>query len=118
MSTPKPSTSKDAQDRMDGLRSASPEHDEDLESSPSRSTSTAHEVSALSEKRRDTARTSGSKGVTMANGVTPDGAASNACPPARPSRRSRQATRDSSFSMPPLRQRLVRLFRSPDSTHC
>ncbi|GAA5856154.1 hypothetical protein JCM9279_004929 [Rhodotorula babjevae] len=108
MSTLKASTSKEMDDRMNGSRSASPDHDEDLSSSPSRSS--AHEVAAASEKRRNTGRSTASKGVTMANDLTPDGAASSSYPPARPSRRSRQATRESSFTAPPLRERLTELF--------
>jgi len=111
MSTLKASTSKEKDDRMNGRRSASPDHDEDLSSSPSRSS--AHEVAAASEKRRNTGRSTASKGVTMANDLTPDGAAGSAYPPSRPSRRSRQATRESSFTAPPLRERLVRPTLSP-----
>ncbi|GAA5891134.1 hypothetical protein JCM5296_004903 [Sporobolomyces johnsonii] len=84
-----PSTSREH--RMNGSRSASPEQDE-LE--PTDTGTTLHD-------------SKGPRGVTLANDVAPDGAASGAYPPARP---SRQGTREMSIDLPPLRQRLTELF--------
>ncbi|GAA5888523.1 hypothetical protein JCM6882_008983 [Rhodosporidiobolus microsporus] len=99
-------------DRMDGRRSVSPEHSssgDDIELS----TSPSH-ASAVDEKKRQDSRSG--KGVTLANDIAPDGAAGAGHPPphagspsGRPSRRS---TREASFEIPPLRQRLTDLFVS------
>ncbi|GAA5820063.1 hypothetical protein JCM3770_002123 [Rhodotorula araucariae] len=105
MSTLHASTSRDTKQRMSGRRCASPDHDADLSSSPSRTT--AGDVPTLSEKRNNS---NGGRGVTMANDLGPDGAGETAYPPARPARGSRQGTRETSFEVPPLRQRLTELF--------
>ncbi|GAA5873193.1 hypothetical protein JCM8547_006811 [Rhodosporidiobolus lusitaniae] len=97
MSTARPSTSTDT---MDGRRSASPQHSPSVD---------AHSGITAEEKQHGgSGLYSGpNKTVTMANDLTPDGAGGSGYPPARQSRRS---TREASFDVPPLRQRLTDLF--------
>ncbi|BGP17737.1 hypothetical protein JCM10213v2_005778 [Rhodosporidiobolus nylandii] len=90
-----------SQDRMDGRRSVSPEHEEH-ELSPVGTATTAAD-----EKQRRDSRTT-ARGVTLANDIAPDGASNPAYPPGRPNHR--QSTRETSFDIPPLRQRLTDLF--------
>ncbi|GAA6011543.1 hypothetical protein JCM10207_002653 [Rhodosporidiobolus poonsookiae] len=88
-------------DVTDGRRSTSPTQDLELSEEPSRST-TAREKGELRKNSRGSTR-----GVTLADDIVPDGASAQGYPPRR---RSTGATREASFSAPPLRERLTELF--------
>ncbi|GAA5968250.1 hypothetical protein JCM11641_003783 [Rhodosporidiobolus odoratus] len=87
-------------ERMDGRRSASPDHDIDLSTVQSRAT--AEDTKGVRQNSRGNSKT-----VTLANDIAPDGTSVNAYPPAR---RNSRPSRETSFEVPPLRQRLTDLF--------
>ncbi|GAA6044351.1 hypothetical protein JCM8097_002782 [Rhodosporidiobolus ruineniae] len=87
-------------------RSASPEQ-LDLSSTASHTLDSPPTRTTADEKRQNSRSTA--RGVTLADDIAPEGAASNTHPPTtRPSRRS--TGRESSFEAPPFRQRLTDLF--------